>query len=117
MKWHHLALPVLALAAAACSANENPAAGGAEALAAAREQVTQRFNAYLEIPRNANVAAIPGFWTPDGRLMEPEMAMSPTELQTMATGFFETSKVTDLQLNPTETVAHDGGRCCAVGDG
>lgn len=114
MTCRSLAPAVLALAVAACFAGENPASGGDAALAAAREQVTQRLNAYMQIPTTGNVEAIPDFWTPDGKIYEAGVALAAAELPPFARQFFAGNTLTDVKMTPIETIAHDGGNSVYV---
>ncbi len=110
MSCRSVAPALLALTVAACSAGENPSAGGDAAAASAREQVTQRLNEYMQLPLTGNAAAILEYWTPDAKIYEPEMVMSGADLAGFAKTFFETSRVAELKITPTETVVHDDGK-------
>lgn len=109
MTCRSLAPVVSTLVLAACFAGENPASGGDAALVAAREQVTQRLNGYMSILTTGNADEVANYWLPDGKVFEPEIAMSGAELVPFAKEFLATNSITDFKLNAAETVAHDGG--------
>jgi ketosteroid isomerase-like protein len=113
MKCRSLATPVLILTVTACFASENPSAGGSAAVLAAREQVTQRLNAYLALPAAGNAEPIVEYWTPESRIYEPEMVLTGPQLVDFAKGFFEKNTV-NLKLTPTEISVHDGGNVAYV---
>ena len=106
---HRLPVPAFLLVLSGCAASENPSSAGEAALAAAREQVSQRVSQYATLLLNPDVNVLLDFWTPDAIVQEPGIQISTAEQSKLARDFFTTNRIAEFNMVTSELSAHDAG--------
>jgi len=98
-------LPALAvwLAFAGCVATESDPATDA---AAVRQELTDRMAALKEALLAGDIEEVLGFWTPDGRALEPGLNLSGDQLREYQRDFFSTARVVSFDVEAYDQFVH-----------
>ncbi len=91
------------LAFAGCTATEGDPATDA---AAVRQELTDRMAALKEALLADDTEEVIGFWTPDGRVLEPGQDLSGDELGEFYREFFSTGRVISFDIQAYDQFVH-----------
>ena len=91
------------LVVAGCTATESDPATDT---AAVRQELTDRWAAYKEAIMSGEAEQALGFWTPDGRVLEPGLDLSGNELRDFYREFFSTGQVISFDIQAYDQFVH-----------
>ena len=91
------------LAFVGCTATESDPATDA---AAVRQELTDRMAALKEALLVNDIEVVLGFWTPDGRALEPGLNLSGDQLREFFRDFFSTGRVVSFDVEAYDQFVH-----------
>ncbi len=98
-----LSAVVVGLVVAGCTATESDPTADT---AAVRQELTDRMAAYKEALMSGDAEQALGFWTPDGRVLEPGQDLSGDELHEFLREFFNTGRVISVDIEAYDQFVH-----------